>query len=71
MNFSVALDRIKWGMPMTRISWGDTATYVYRMNAPDEHQIKIRYSAGTESLWSPTVDDILANDWIDTVREAE
>lgn len=68
MNFSQALDRIKFGQPMTRNAWGDVATYVYRMNAPDADKIKIHYSSGAESLWSPTTDDILANDWLDTVR---
>lgn len=68
MNFSQALDRIKWGMPMTRLAWGDAETYVYRLLPPDEDKINIRYSSGSESLWSPTVEDVMALDWADTTR---
>lgn len=53
---------------MTRISWGDTETYVYRLLPPDEDKINIHYSSGNESLWSPTVEDVMALDWADTVR---
>lgn len=68
MNFSQALDRIKWGMPMTRLAWGDPDTYVYRLLPPEEDKINIHYSSGNESLWSPTVEDLMATDWADTVR---
>lgn len=68
MNFSQALDRIKWGMPMTRLAWGDLDTYVYRLLPPDEDKINIHYSSGNESLWSPTVEDVMATDWADTAR---
>jgi len=68
MNFSTALDRIKWGMPMTRLAWNDAGTYVYRLVPPDVEMINIHYSSGSESLWSPTIEDIMANDWADTVR---
>lgn len=68
MNFSQALDRLKWGMPLTRVKWADDKTYVHRLNAPDNDKINIHYSSGEESLWSPTVEDVLADDWQDTVR---
>lgn len=68
MNFSMALERIKWGQPMTRLAWNDSATYVYRLNPPNADDINIHYSSGSESLWSPTIEDIMANDWADTVR---
>ncbi len=71
MNFSMALDRIKWGMPMTRLAWDDPATYVYRLNPPNEDQINIKYSFGVDKAWSPTVADIMATDWVDTVRGNE
>lgn len=53
---------------MTRIAWGDPETYVYRLLPPDEDKINIRYSSGSTSLWSPTVEDVMALDWADTVR---
>ena len=68
MNFSVALDRIKWGQPMTRAKWDDVATYVHRLNGSNNDKINIHYSSGEESLWSPTVEDVLADDWQDTMR---
>lgn len=68
MNFSQALDRIKFGQPMTRAEWDDPATYVYRLNPPDTEKINLHQSSGTEALWSPTVDDIMATDWQDTLR---
>jgi len=68
MNFSQALDRIKWGMPMTRLAWGDPDTYVYRLLPPEEDKINIHYSSGNESPWSPTVEDLMATDWADTTR---
>lgn len=68
MNFSQALDRIKWGQPMTRASWNDPGTYVHRLNAPDNDKMNIHSSVGYENPWSPSVDDILADDWLDTVR---
>lgn len=71
MNFSVALERIKWGMPMTREAWGNPATYVYRLVPPDDDKINIRYSTGPDILWNPTNEDIMATDWADTVRGDE
>ena len=53
---------------MTRIEWASPATYVYRLNPPNEDKINVHFSTGTEILWSPTVDDIMAVDWADTVR---
>lgn len=68
VNFSQALDRIKWGQPMTRVAWNDPATYVYRLNPPDTDKINIHYSTGADFLWNPTVEDIMATDWQDTTR---
>jgi hypothetical protein len=68
MNFSQALDRIKWGQPMSREAWGDKRTYVYRRNPPDDDALFLRESAGSESLWSPSAEDVLATDWIDVPR---
>lgn len=68
MNFSQALDRIKWGQPMTREAWGDPATYVHRLNGADNEKINIHRSNGEDVLWSPTVEDLLAIDWLDTTR---
>lgn len=68
MNFSQALKRIKWGQPMTRVEWGNPSTYVYRLNPPNEDKINIHFSTGTDILWNPTVEDIMAVDWADTVR---
>lgn len=68
MNFSQALERIKWGQPMTRIEWASPTTYVYRLNPPNEDKINVHFSTGTDIIWSPTVEDIMAIDWADTVR---
>lgn len=70
MNFSQALERIKWGQPMTRAKWEDLKTYVHRLNGDDNDKINLHYSSGAESLWSPTTEDVLADDWQDTSRVA-
>jgi Protein of unknown function (DUF2829) len=67
VNFSQALDRIKWGMPMTRVAWDDPAVYVFRIIPPPD-QIDKREADGTTHQWAPTQDDILADDWQDTAR---
>lgn len=68
MNFSQALDRIKWGQPMSRKAWGDPGVYVYRKPPPDEESLFLRQPSGSESLWSPGAEDVLATDWIDVPR---
>lgn len=68
MNFSQALERIKWGQPMTRMAWSDPAAYVHRLNPPNEDKINMHYLNGEDVLWNPTVEDIMAVDWADTVR---
>ena len=42
MNFSQALDRIKWGQPMTRTAWNDSTVYVYRVDHADDRGIHRR-----------------------------
>jgi len=68
MNFSAALDLIKWGAPMTREEWDDPRVYVYRLNPPDTDKINIHYGTGNDHLWSPTLEDLFATDWKQTVR---
>ncbi len=69
MNFSQALDRIKFGQPMTRIAWNDSTTYVYRVILPpDEPALLHKRTASSDEYWNPTQDDVIANDWQDTVR---
>jgi hypothetical protein len=68
MNFSYALDRIKWGQPMSRQAWGDPAIYVYRLNPPDSEQINRRNANGSTEPWAPTIEDIMATDWFDVPR---
>ena len=70
MNFSQALDRIKWGQPMTRAAWDNPAVYVVRDPAIPgrEYNINKRLADGQIIPWEPSVDDIMANDWADTVR---
>lgn len=68
MNFSQALDRIKWGQPMSREAWNEPRRYVYRRNPPDNDALFLRDPSGSESLWSPTSEDVLATDWIDVPR---
>lgn len=67
MNFSQALDRIKWGQPMRRAEWED-GVYVHRLNAPDNDKIDIHSAQGDDSPWSPSIADVLADDWLDTTR---
>lgn len=68
MNFSSALERIKWGQPMSRAAWSDPAIYVFRLTPPDQDQIARRAAAGAVAPWSPTVEDIMASDWLDVSR---
>ena len=70
MNFSQALDRIKWGSPMTRQSWNDPTVYVYRLVPPPD-QINKREADGSTHPWEPTQDDVFAVDWEDTARIEE
>lgn len=70
MNFSQALDLIKWGQPMTREAWGNPAVYVVR-DPPvpgNDYNINKRLANGEMTPWEPTVDDIMANDWATTIR---
>ena len=67
MNFSQALERIKWGQPMSRRAWGSVSTYVYRGNPPDASKLFLR-SGGGASVWFPSSDDVMADDWFDVVR---
>ena len=67
MNFSQALDRIKWGQPMSREAWNNPRVYVYRPNPPSEDTLRIRTDAG-EALWSPLPTDVMADDWLDVPR---
>jgi len=68
MNFSSALDLIKWGAPMTREVWADPRVYVYRLNPPDTDKINIHTGLGNDHLWQPSLEDLFANDWKQTVR---
>lgn len=68
MNFSQALDRIKWGQPMSREAWGNPAIYVYRGIPPENDALFLRQPSGSESLWSPSADDVMATDWVDVPR---
>lgn len=67
MNFSQALDRIKWGQPMSRELWADPRTYVYRPNPPDESTLRLRTDA-SDNVWTPSVEDVMALDWFDVPR---
>ena len=69
MDFSQALDRIKWGQPMTRVAWNDSTVYVYRVILPpDQPAVLNKRTSTSDEYWNPTQDDIVANDWQDTVR---
>lgn len=68
MNFSQALDRIKWGQPMSREAWGSDAVYVFRLEPPLEHRISKRISTGASLPWSPATEDLMASDWKDVPR---
>lgn len=67
MNFSYALDRIKWGQPMSREAWGDRTIYVYRIGPPGDALMK-REATGASAPWTPTQADIMASDWLDVPR---
>lgn len=67
MNFSQALDRIKWGQPMSREAWQDVARYVHRLLPPDEDKLAL-LDNGVDALWSPSIEDIMATDWVDVLR---
>lgn len=67
MNFSQALERIKWGQPMSRAAWSDPSIYVYRPNPPNENTMMLRVHS-SESVWSPSSVDVMADDWFDVPR---
>ena len=68
MNFSNALEQIKWGMPMSRSAWGNPAVYVFRMLPPDTDQLAQRTADGHIVLWTPAPADIMATDWVAVPR---
>jgi hypothetical protein len=68
MDFSAALDRIKWGQPMSRAAWGNSSVYVFRLNPPDLDTLCMRLASGSIVLWTASADDIMASDWLDVLR---
>lgn len=68
MNFSQALDRIKFGQPMSRRAWNDDRVYVFRLEPPLEERINKRLASGAALPWSPTIEDLMASDWKDVPR---
>ena len=70
MDFAKALDRLKWGQPMTREAWGNPQDIVFRLNPPrsDKYARRSRLHA-TPVVWTPTPDDMAATDWQDAKRD--
>ena len=68
MDFSTALERIKWGQPMSRAEWNDPALYVFRGVPPSAEQLYIHFANGSLANWIPRVEDLMADDWLDVPR---
>ena len=66
MPFSRALDLVKVGNRVTRQDWMDRGMFIVYQKG----YLQIRQADESYSMWTPSMDDLLAEDWM-LLEEAE
>lgn len=66
LPFSRALDLVKFGNRLARQDWMDGGIFIIYQ----EGELQIRQTDGSHSMWTPSMDDLMAEDWM-LLEEAE